>query len=39
MQVTANAVERRADVRSESIQRHVHVLKMGPFNRDGFQYY
>ena len=38
MQVTAHAVKRRADVRSKSIQRRVHVLKMGRFNRDGVQY-
>ena len=38
MQVTAHAVKRRADVRSESIRRRVHVLKMGRFNRDGFKY-
>ena len=38
MQVTAHAVKRRADVRSESIQLRVHILKMGRFIRDGFQY-
>ena len=29
MQVSAHAVERRADIRSELIKRRVHVLKMG----------
>ena len=38
MQVTAHLVDRRADARYESIQRRVHVLKMGRLNRVGFQY-
>ena len=38
MQILAHAIERRADVSSERIQRRVHVLKMGRFKRDGFHY-
>ena len=38
MQVSANAVERQTDFRTERIKRRVYVIKIGRVYRDGFQY-